>query len=359
MLPAETRYLGKVLRDSRLVSLAGLIPQTRPFATPPDRPGDPVRYVQLSAPGDDGDELTDYDIIGSNRDGTGLFAFNRGPRIDLLAVPLPPDAVLGATALVAATRFCENARALLIWDPPGDWQSAESAMFASRRLEFNSGSVMTYFPRIRPRGSSARYTGGLPACGAIAGMLARRDRRGIFGRDEDADYTLRTALTPVLSLDMNEAQRLARCGINTFVHTSSGATRLVGRVTFGSGGNNRNSGSSLDRRRLRNFIMNSIEDAVAAAAADHDRDSAVQRVEMQLRRFFDELHAHGALPARTPEQAGFLRLIRSGPAAPRELHVRIAMAESAPFSEYLIAFEGPHAGRLRAVRPTHADQLFN
>ena len=344
----DARFVGKVLGDSRLIALAGAVPPARPLATPPERPGAPFRYVSMSAAGEDGDELTDYDIIGSDRDGTGLFAFGRGPKIDLLALPLPPGRELGTTAFVAAARYCEQQRAVLIWDPPWSWQSVDAAMLGSRRLDLVHRSVMTYFPRIRPRGARARFAGGLPACGAIAGMLAARDRRGFFGRDEDADYTLRAALTPVLSVSAVEAQRLARYGINAFVSATGGTNRLVGRVTLAA--------TSLDRRRLRAFILNSIEEAAREAADDADLGNALLRVEWQLRRFLEDLYRHGALRGRTSGQAYFVETAGATAASPPGLRFGFALREPGRFAEFAVDLAGKRAGRMRPAATLEAER---
>jgi phage tail sheath protein FI len=247
----------------------------------------------------------------------------------------------------------------MIWDPPADWQSADAAMFGARRLGFSSASVMSYFPRIRPRGASARFVGGLPACGAIAGIIARRDRRGIFGRDEDSDYTLRAALAPVESLDAADAQRLARCGINAFLHTTGGATRLIGRVTFSANGPGRASGPSLDRRRLLNFVLSSVDEVVADATAEPDHAMAIDRLELQLGRFFEQLHRHGALAGATPDQAYYVRCQRPTAGTGTELRFGLAVATASGFSEYRIALSGAGAGVVQAAPRLEADQLFS
>jgi hypothetical protein len=361
--PSDMRFIGEVLEDSRLIALAGPPPATRPLATPPNRPGDPVRYIGLTALGDDGDELTDYDIIGSDRDGTGLFAFGRGPRIDLLSIPLSGQRELGSTAFVAAVRFCERLRAMLIWDPPRAWQSVDAAMLGSRQLDLRSGNVMTYFPRIRPRGARARFAGGMPASGAIAGMLAQRDRRGLFGLNEDADYSLRAALAPVVEVTPRDAQRLARYGVNSFVHATGGTMRLVGRVTLAAAGLTSSSSASLERRRLGFFILNSIEEAATAAAEDSDRDVALQRLEAQLTRFFDDLYLRRALAGRTPVQAYYLHAgsaRNSGSNEPhRTIHLGFALNEPGRFVEYIVDLDGEQPGRLRRARTLEAQQLFS
>lgn len=356
--PAAPRFIGNVLKDSRLIALAGTPPGTRPLATPPVWPGDPVRYIDLTAFGNDGDELTDYDIIGSDRDGTGLFSFLRGPRVDLLTIPLPPERELGTTAFVAAARFCERHRALFIWDPPRSWQSVDAAVLGSRRLDFTSGNVMTYFSRIRPRGSRARYAGGLPACGAIAGMLAQRHRRGIWGPDDESDYSLRTALTPVVEISPHDANRLERCGINSFVLGKGGSMRLAGRVTLGAAGRRPGTVASIERRRLGFFILNSIELAAQSAADNNDKNAALLRLEGQLRRFFDDLYHRGALQGRTPGQAYYLHTSFEATHTRPAIRLGFSLIAPAGFSEYAIDLGGDQAGRLKRVRSLEAQQLF-
>ena len=109
----------------------------------------PIPYISVKQPGSDGEDLTDYDIIGSNAEGTGLFALDRCPRIDLVCVPSPPGRDLGSTSFVAAARYCERRRALLVWDPPWSWTSADSAVLSVRASAQASRHALTYFPRVQ------------------------------------------------------------------------------------------------------------------------------------------------------------------------------------------------------------------
>jgi hypothetical protein len=357
--PSDPRYVAEVLKSSRLISLAGPPPRSRPLATPPKRPGEPVRFIGLSEFGDDGAGLTDYDIIGSDRDGTGLFAFGRGPRCDLFAVPLPADNELGWTAFLAAARYCEDQRALLIWDPPCSWRSVDAAVLGSRQLRQASNNVMTYFPRIRPRGSGARYSDGMPACGAIAGLLAQRDRRGLWAAPEPSDFVLRAAMVPVAEVDAGAERRLVRYGINAFVPGTDRLVRFAGSVTLGSMGRGRGSTLSLGRRRLALFILASIESAACDAAAEAKPTFAVTRLEAQLRRFFDDLYLRGALEGRTPDQAYYLHPSQSAPDARSALRLGFALAEPGQFAEYSIELEGEKPGRLLPAGAIEAAQLYS
>ena len=118
MDPTDERFIVDALQDSELVRLVGPLPSYRPAPTRARSPGQPIPYISVKQAGSDGEELTDYDIIGSNSEGTGLFALDRCERVDLVCVPPPPGRDLGSTSFVAATRYCERRRALLVWDPP-------------------------------------------------------------------------------------------------------------------------------------------------------------------------------------------------------------------------------------------------
>lgn len=351
--PGHERYIGNLLAKSELIALAGPVPAERPLATPPIRPGEPVRYVGLTQPGDDGRALTDYDFIGSDRNGTGLFAFGRGPRIDLLTIPLPPDRELGSAALVAAARFAEKRRAVLIWDPPIAWQAVDTAVLGTRRLQYAHQNVITYFPRIRPRGENNRFATGLSASGAIAGLLATRSQRGLFSRYEDADYNLRAALAPIVQLGEADAKRLARHGINAFVAGKGGVTRLTGLVTLGASGFGSAARASLERRRLSLFILSSVEEAILDASGRADQRGALLRLEWQLRRFFDELYLRGALSGQTPGQAYYLQA--------RASEIRFGFSLSGPgrFAEFSVAFDNGLPGPVRPVQRLEAEQFYN
>ncbi|MFO1426314.1 MAG: hypothetical protein U1F11_04945 [Steroidobacteraceae bacterium] len=74
-------------------------PTQRPELPPPSAPGSPIGYVYANNDGDDGDPLTDYDVIGSAQDGTGLFALPRKAAVrPVLRPPLGRDRDVGANA---------------------------------------------------------------------------------------------------------------------------------------------------------------------------------------------------------------------------------------------------------------------
>jgi phage tail sheath protein FI len=287
----------------------------------------------MTLPGTDGEELTDYDVVGSNRQGTGIFALERTQGVDLLCIPAAPSADRGTTAFLAAERFCEKHRAILIWDPPAAWVTALTAVIGIRNGSYSSHNAMTYFPRIRARGESMRFSSGLPACGAVAGLLARRDSCGIWQAEQAAPGSLRASLTPVLGLQESEVTLLKRCGVNAFA-AKGGTSVLTGNSTLDGVNSLSKFWQRLDRRRLLFFILKSIEGATRWACEPSRSDTTVKQLERQVRVFFTGLYEQGALAGKTAAQTFFLRATQNTSGEP-SIILRFGFALHAP-SEFLI-----------------------
>ncbi len=307
MDPTDPRFVVDALKDSELVRLVGPLPSYRPDATRPAHPGQPIPYLGLSVPGTDGEDLTDYDIVGSNSEGTGLFALDRCEHVDLVCVPSPPGHDLGSTSFVAATRYCERRGALLVWDPPWSWSSADSAVLGLRGSGQVSRHALTYFPRVRPRGDLGRYPAGIPACGVVAGMLARCDRAGVWHHMPPVDTTLKGNLTPLVELGTKPASMLRRMGVNTFVRLQPGVAALQGNVSFAGATAVDTLWQQLSVARLTTFIARSIERHTRwVFSAQRTEDVAIE-LERQVWIFLSRLKQQEALAGATNEQAFFVR----------------------------------------------------
>ena len=303
------RFVVDALHDSELVRLVGPLPLTRPDATRPTRPGDPIPYLAATVAGTDGDELTDYDVIGSNSEGTGIFALDRCEQVDLLCIPSPPGRDLGSTSFVAATRYCERRRALLVWDPPWAWSSASAALLGVRTSARWSRNAVTYFPRVRPRGDLGRYQAGMPASGAVAGLIARCDRRGVWHSLPEEEATLKGNLAPVADVDATQALALQRVGINAFVRAQPGVATLRGNVSFAALTAAESCWRTLSVARLTSFVLRSVERYTRWVFAAERSDELAADLERQVWIFLARLQQRGALAGRTPEQGLFVRAV--------------------------------------------------
>ena len=355
MDPTDERFIVDVLHDSDLVRLVGPLPSYRPSATTAPNPGQPIPYITVKQAGSDGDELTDYDVIGSNAEGTGLFALDRCERVDLVCVPAPPARDLGSTSFVAATRYCERRRALLVWDPPWAWASADAAMLALRASAQSSRHAVTYFPRVRPRGDLGRYAAGLPACGVVAGMLARCDQAGVWHRMPPIDTTLKGGLAPLVEIGQKQAVSLQRMGVNTFMRLQPGVAALQGNVSFAGPAAVETLWQNLSASRLAAFIVRSVETQTRWVFAAARPDQLPAALERQVWIFLARLKRRGAFAGATSDQGFFVSAsaVREPAAGGRDVAValRIGFAPRA-LGEFLTYDFRYHAASLTTeVRP--------
>ncbi len=322
----DERFVVDALHDSELVRLIGPLPLTRPDATRPARPGEPVPYLAAAASGTDGEELTDYDVIGSNSEGTGLFALDRCEQVDLVCVPSPPGHDLGSTSFVAATRYCERRRALLIWDPPWSWSSASAAVFGVRTSDLISRHAVSYFPRVRPRADAGRYAHGMPACGVVAGLLARCDRTGVWHALPREETALKGNLVPLIDLSPKQALALNRAGVNAFTRTQAGGAALGGNVSFAGPAAVASMWQKLGVARLTSFVLRSIERHTRWVFGAQRIDELPADLERQVWIFLSRLKQADALAGKTPEQAFFVRTSaarKTGSAAERDVAITL------------------------------------
>ena len=215
--PAAGRsYLPIALAESYLARFIGEVPVARADLTLHAH-GGLVGYVQSNPNGDDGAPPTDYDIIGSATEGTGLHALKSVESFNFLCIPpLTRDGDVGPSALMVAARLARERSALLIVDPPAEWTSAEAALEAMHEWYFASQNAVMYFPRIvahdRLRGRHETFAPG----GAVAGMLARLDETWpVWSPAEGEDAVLRAGYRPLCAVADTERARLVHAGINT------------------------------------------------------------------------------------------------------------------------------------------------
>ena len=109
--------------------------------------GLPTAYVNSNSDGDDGAQLTDYDLIGSSLDSSGIFALHHAEYFNFLCIPpLSRTQDVGPSALLVAARYCKERRALLVVDPPSAWLTADDALRGLRHWNFYNENALDVFP---------------------------------------------------------------------------------------------------------------------------------------------------------------------------------------------------------------------
>jgi hypothetical protein len=290
----EENFIVDLLLTSTLARVEHPYPTHRPEATAgPDTPFN-TAYVQAVQNGADGHELSDYDLIGSRKGETGLFALQQVDQFDLLYLPPPGKCRdLGPAPVLAAERFCRDRGAMLVTDPSADWVTPAKAVTGVRDLGLASPNMTGYFPRMYERGDekgSPRVVGG-----ALAGLLCKLDRT--FGAWHDLDQQgmgFTRDLLAAFDVNDDDAQTLSREGINVIAKGPAGRARLCNSVTMGRGSEVHRRYTSLPVRRLCLRIINSIDQATQWAVFEADDASLAKRIRSQVTAYLAALANMGA-----------------------------------------------------------------
>jgi hypothetical protein len=304
ILPGADRSVIDVLTDSRLVRVQGDPPRARPEPSGGTPPAAAVGYVSSYGDGDDGDALTNYDIIGDAVSGTGLFALLRAAQFNFLCVPpLSRELDVGPAALLVALRVCRARHAMLVVDPPSTWNLAATAIEQLRTWPFFSENALMFYPRImvydRLRGRHEAFG----SAAAAAGMLARADRHWpIWKTPESEEVQLRPGLRPALAASELDRIRLAQAGVNLLQVARPGAPPRSPLRTLLPEARCHHAWRYVSARRLALFIMGSIERGTRWALFEASGPPLWSRLRAQVSAFFESLQAQGAFPGATAAQ---------------------------------------------------------
>lgn len=302
------RFVADVLLDSRMVRVLEPIPEQRPDRSVRNPTSPIVGYVNSNPDGDDGGPLTDYDVIGSAIEGTGIFALKSVPGFNLLCIPpLTRDQDVGLGTLMIAARFCRDQHAMLVVDPPQTWDSPRVALEQLRTWPFRSENALMYYPRVyaldRLRGRAEVFA----PCGAVAGMIARADETWpVWAAAESEEPILRPGLRPAVAVAEPERTRLAQAGVNTLVSVRSSARRGMSPRTLAAGSSGSPDWKYLSARRLALFIEASIERGTRWMVFEKNDADTWRRAQAQVEAFLDELDRGGAFAGASPDESYFV-----------------------------------------------------
>jgi hypothetical protein len=296
--PESPNFAPRVLGESELVQLAGELPAHRPNRTLDAVSGLATGYVNSNSDGDDGAPLSDYDVIGTASELTGIFALGKAEYFNFLCIPpLSRDQDVGAITLLLGARYCKERRALLIVDPPTNWHTADDALRGIRTWDFADENALMYFPRVLAHDKLRGHFESFAPCGAVAGMLARMDEASpVWMPVRNDEAVLRPGYRPACLVTEERRIRLASHGVNTILAGRSAARIGVAARTLGAGRSGSTDWQYLAPRRLALFIVNSIERGTRWVALVRPHIEVAEMVAAQVRAFFEglyEVHTFG------------------------------------------------------------------
>jgi phage tail sheath protein FI len=306
--PTAEGYLPRAIANSELIQPAGEIPAQRPDQTLDAASGLASGYVNSNSDGDDGAPLTDYDLIGSTSDRTGLFALDHSDYFNFLCIPpLSRDRDIGPSALLVGARYCKERRALLIVDPPSHWHTADDALRGMRDWNFFNENALMYFPRVLAHDKLRGHFESFAPCGAVAGMLARCDEAApVWVPAKNDEAILRPGYRPTCLVSEDRRMRLATLGVNTIQAVRSAARIGVTARTLAAGTAASADWQYLAARRLALFIVNSIERGTRWVAMAQPQIDVAEMASSQVRAFFEALYENHAFGTRRMQDAFFV-----------------------------------------------------
>jgi uncharacterized protein len=336
--PSSEQYVTDALLGSRLARVRGEAPYVRPDLTVSTAPGYPVSWVADSEDGSDGTALTDYDLVGSSAQGTGLFALDAIGPIDFLCLPPGMDGRMpGPALLLAALRYCRKRCAMLLLEPPSTLRDAEHAIAWLRRLGIAGENALAVFPSVAgdARGQAR------PAGGAVAGALSRAPN--------DAEPVIGARFRPDIQLSPEARRHLQAAGFNVLC-SRGGRIILEGDRTLASAECPVPAWHSLSGRRLALAVERILLQGTRWVVFDRRGADLASRLREQVSGWLEMLRFAGRL-AGAPEEAWFVdvnELASSQGTAAITFTVGFAPHRPGDFAIYRVS-QGLHGARLVPV----------
>lgn len=304
----SARFVTDMLVESRVARVVGAVPPVRPDRTAATARGPLAPYMHSNSDGDDGDPITDYDVIGSALDTAGMFALRTAGGFNLMCIPpLARDHDVGLSTLLVAARFCREQNAMLLVDPPSEWTTPYSAMDAFRTWPFRSENAVMFYPRVLAFDRLRNRNETFGSSAAAAGMIARSDEQWPLWTAAEADESvLRPGLRPAIVVADSERSRLAHVGINTLVGVRTSHKSAFSACTLAAGRSCAPEWKYLAARRVALFIMASVERGTRWLLHKANTPDAWALARDQVEQFLDALDQEGAFAGGTPEESYFV-----------------------------------------------------
>jgi Bacteriophage tail sheath protein len=361
VLTQSGRFVTDALLESKLARVLGPVPVQRPERSVIGGSRAAIGYAVSNPDGDDGAPLTDYDVIGSAVDNTGMFSLQATPAFNLLCIPpLAREQDVGLSTLLVAAKFCRGRHAILLVDPPSTWISPRTALEVLRNWPFRSDNAVMYFPRVqsfdRLRGRAETFA----SCGAAAGMIARSDETSpVWAATESEESLLRPGLRPASVVSDQERVKLAQVGVNTLVSSRSNVRQGLSPRTLAAGGAGASDWRYLAARRLSLFIASSIQQGTRWVLMEPNIPSTWERARSLVDGFLQALAEQGAFVGTSPDESHFAiaddRVNREQTVAEGKFNLLYGFATSKPgeFDTWMVTH---HPGSSR-VRPVSVNRL--
>ena len=304
----DERYVGYALARSELVHIWEQLPLQRPSPTVSTDALGAVTYISCEIDDRPVPAPSDYDLVGSQGDGTGLFALDQLAEVDLVyLLSGSGEQEIRSVGLVAADKYCRERQALLLVDPPNSWQSVDDVVNWQQQVGLSSPNLVTYFPCLR---GTAEQGATIPVsmAGAIAGVfIAQETMQGRWSSSVNFPLILRASFQPACELTEADVRALARVGVNSLVTVGHGKLRLCGQVTQSRFGSLACEWDTLWLRRNALYMLGTIKRSTRWTAFKENNVELWSELRNQLAPFLATLFAKGALVGESATESFYIK----------------------------------------------------
>jgi phage tail sheath protein FI len=311
----NARYVETVLKQkSDLVRVQGTVPSARPDESATDADGNYIATTSNND-GDDGDAIGFNQIAFADLedDREGLWALEDADLFNLLCIPpFDRDTDIDTTTWSTALAYCKKRRAMLIVDPPSDWDTPADVTdntIGVDGLNLRDENAVLYFPKVKMADAlqENRLVEFAP-CGVVAGIMARTDaRRGVWKAPAGQEATLLGVRGLSYKMTDGENGQLNPLGVNclrTFPvvgHVVWGARTLEGADRLAS------EWKYLPVRRVALFIEESLYRGTQWVVFEPNDEPLWAQIRLNVGAFMHNLFRQGAFQGTTPREAYFVK----------------------------------------------------
>jgi phage tail sheath protein FI len=236
----------------------------------------------------------------------GIFALEKTDIFNLLCIPpYTVDGNIDPGLISVAAAYCEKKRAMLLVDPPSQWDTKDDAKAGVQTIGTTSKNAALFFPRIiEPNLLKKNQLDTFVPSGAVAGIFARTDlQRGVWKAPAGLEATLVGVRDLSVKLTDEENGELNPRGINCLR-----AKVAVGPVVWGSRtlqGNDQlaSEWKYIPVRRTALFIEESLYRGTQWVVFEPNDEPLWAQIRLNVGAFMHTLFRQGAFQGTTPKEA--------------------------------------------------------
>lgn len=314
----NVRHIAKVIEnESKLVRVAA-VPKNRPEEHPNPTETDTDKdiwgnnkfnsRVDSADFGSNGGDLTTAEFIGKGKEGAkqGLYALEHADIFNLLCIPpyLASGDIDYDQLLPAAISYCAKRRALMVVDPPSDWNSKEKAIAGIKTVPKHENAAI-FFPRLKqPNPEREGQIEVFAPAGMVAGIMARTDAtRGVW--KAPAGLEARLLGISDLTVPMTDAENgeLNPLGINCLRTMPAAGPVIWGARTLVGDDRLADQWKYLPVRRTALYIEESIYRNIQWAVFEPNDEPLWAQLRLNIGVFMHGLFRQGAFQGQSPKDA--------------------------------------------------------